>query len=528
MLASQYRQHIYAVVCPPPRLTMDANDLTQHQLDGFNVVERVASVLSLLGCIVIIATFCASPSFHKPINRLVFYASFGNLMTNVATLMARTYLDRVLSPGCQFQAFLIQMFMPADALWTLAMAVNVYLTFYHKFDARRLRRMEPLYLGCCYGIPFVVALVFVFVKTPAQGRMYGNATLWCWVSADWDIFRIATFYGPVWVVILVTFFIYIRAGSEIYKKHRLLRDFKYSSSHHEAEAEPEPELLPATDDTYGAKTTQVYVTTEINTARHHTDHGQSMGEAIDLAPLGRRDPTAQDAAAVYSVHISAANNRSSDSDGDLQLPIQSPTQYQFENKNDNQNQNRQSRSLPPLTPQLTRASTATRAPAAAAVSNAQQPRTPAFQGMRRKAAYEANSAAWSYAKCALLFFTALLVTWIPSSANRVFSVVHVGSVSLPLEYMSAFVLPLQGFWNAIIYVVTSWKACRTLWDDVCRKDHTPTNSYPLAVNNNNSGNNNTNAPNNDSDDMMMMGRRGASSQSEKSYESESVRELAVR
>jgi 4-hydroxybenzoate polyprenyltransferase len=88
--------------------------------------------------------------------------------------------------------------MPADALWTLAMAVNVYLTFYHKFDAQRLRKMEPYYLGTCYGIPFVVALVFIFVSTPEKGRMYGNATLWCWVSSEWDIFRIATFYGPVW------------------------------------------------------------------------------------------------------------------------------------------------------------------------------------------------------------------------------------------------------------------------------------------------------------------------------------------
>lgn len=85
---------------------------------------------------------------------------------------------------------------------------------------------------------------------------------------------------------------------------------------------------------------------------------------------------------------------------------------------------------------------------------------------RRKTTYEAHTAAWSYTKCALLFFTAMLVTWIPSSANRVYSVVQNGEVNLPLEYMSAFVLPLQGFWNAIIYMTTSWKACKMLWEDV--------------------------------------------------------------
>lgn len=76
---------------------------------SLSIVERVGSVFSLVGCIFIIATFCLSKAFHKPINRLVFYASFGNLMTNVATLMARTYVGDTNSAGCQFQGFLIQM-----------------------------------------------------------------------------------------------------------------------------------------------------------------------------------------------------------------------------------------------------------------------------------------------------------------------------------------------------------------------------------------------------------------------------------
>lgn len=186
------------------------------QINTFSIIERACSVFSLLGCVLVITTFSLSKAFHKPINRLVFYASFGNLMTNVATLMAQSFIGDTTSAGCQLQAFLIQMyvlavacapapidvlptrFMPADAFWTLAMAVNVYLTFYFKFDAQRLRRMEIPYLLLCYGIPFIVAIVFVFVSTPARGRMYGNAILWCWISSSWDIYRIAAFYAPVW------------------------------------------------------------------------------------------------------------------------------------------------------------------------------------------------------------------------------------------------------------------------------------------------------------------------------------------
>lgn len=83
--------------------------LTSDQLTAISAIERACSVLSLLGCLFVIVTFCMSSAFHKPINRLVFYASFGNMMTNVGTLMSRSYLGDVLSVGCQFQAFLIQM-----------------------------------------------------------------------------------------------------------------------------------------------------------------------------------------------------------------------------------------------------------------------------------------------------------------------------------------------------------------------------------------------------------------------------------
>lgn len=80
---------------------------------------------------------------------------------------------------------------------------------------------------------------------------------------------------------------------------------------------------------------------------------------------------------------------------------------------------------------------------------------------RPYATHQANTALWAYTKVAMLFFTAMLVTWIPSSANRFYSIVHPHQVSVPLEYASAFVLPLQGFWNATIYMTTSWSACKS-------------------------------------------------------------------
>jgi hypothetical protein len=100
----------------------------------------------------------------------------------------------------------------------------------------------------------------------------------------------------------------------------------------------------------------------------------------------------------------------------------------------------------------------------------------------------------------------MLVTWIPSSSNRLYSLLHNNQASLALEYMSAFVLPLQGFWNAVIYMVTSWKACKMFFSDIGgrRKKHViPGRPYP----------------------MMTGGRTGPKSNG-KFYDSESMTDLA--
>lgn len=98
-----------------------------------------------------------------------------------------------------------------------------------------------------------------------------------------------------------------------------------------------------------------------------------------------------------------------------------------------------------------------------ASSNAPPSRRSDLQRRSNRAAMEANTAAWSYTKCAILFFISLLVTWVPSSINRVYSLIHPELISIPFTYASAIVLPLMGFWNSVIYITTSWAACKTLF-----------------------------------------------------------------
>lgn len=83
--------------------------LSEHQILAISATERVCSTISLIGTFLIVATFIWSPTFRKPINRLVFYASWGNLMANIATIISADGIHLgVESSLCQFQGFLIQ------------------------------------------------------------------------------------------------------------------------------------------------------------------------------------------------------------------------------------------------------------------------------------------------------------------------------------------------------------------------------------------------------------------------------------
>jgi len=154
------------------------SSLAPAQLSALETTERVASCFSLLGIIFIFVTFVSSPNFRRPINRLVFYASWGNTLCNIGTLISelgvRAGTDSHL---CQFQAFLIQMFVPADALWNLAMAINVYMTLFRKYNAQRLKQLEWKYHVVCYGLPFVMALALLFIDTHGRERVYGPAVV---------------------------------------------------------------------------------------------------------------------------------------------------------------------------------------------------------------------------------------------------------------------------------------------------------------------------------------------------------------
>lgn len=89
-------------------------------------------------------------------------------------------------------------------------------------------------------------------------------------------------------------------------------------------------------------------------------------------------------------------------------------------------------------------------------------------GSGSKTVFQSSStskATMRYCKCASLFFLFLSIVWVPSSVNRIYTLVYPDRVVFGLQFAAALVLPLQGFCNFFIYFMTSSYAIKCLWRD---------------------------------------------------------------
>lgn len=113
----------------------------------------------------------------------------------------------------------------------------------------------------CYGLPFIVALVYLFIDISPRGKIYGPASLWCWISIEWVVLRIALVYVPAWIAISASFTLYALSGREIFKKRQQLRAF-HNAPRHPVEVEN-----PFTS----FKTTEVEITHELAKLSYHDE-----------------------------------------------------------------------------------------------------------------------------------------------------------------------------------------------------------------------------------------------------------------
>ncbi|KAJ5220556.1 hypothetical protein N7468_009760 [Penicillium chermesinum] len=228
--------------------------LSSEEINSISIAGRVSSSLSLLGSFAIIAAFAFSRYCRSPIHRIIFYNAFYNLFDSVATMISVSGPRAGnTSALCQFQGFALQMFPVADVLWTFVMSLDTYLVVLHRFESGYLHKLEPFYIGVITVLTFIPAIVFLFIRSPEKGPVYGSETVGDTLVASCRGHELISFPDMVFhsagmglprILIGVVLLIYFLIGFEIFK---LRHDFKLTGDDHialtSAHSRPSPARL---------------------------------------------------------------------------------------------------------------------------------------------------------------------------------------------------------------------------------------------------------------------------------------------
>ncbi|KAK4200035.1 putative G-protein coupled receptor [Triangularia verruculosa] len=452
-------------------------NLTTAQRDTIQHVERFGASLSLIGVFFIFWAYWMFKRVRTVPNTFILFASIANVGASIACLIGYAGILAGDNSGlCRLQAFLLEMFMQSDPWWSLAMAVNVYMVFFMAYNPNNFHRHLWIYCVICFGLPAVPAVVMLFHQ-PGDVHMYGNATLWCWIADTYNQLRIFLYYLPIWTCIALSALIYVAVGYHVFHQRNQLRNLTLSNQAKDASgtdlrgsAEKETRLDGIQRACYATVTTEVQVTAEAAECSSHastltdgtqdqqhdatppsTPTGASSITPVLPPPLAHRHATApQPPAATLHPWVSPADTLDCDF-------CRSPTSHSCA-------KNQQSNPFKTIS----------------SVSSAPRPRCASLANKQNKkngpkASLEHVGQVWkkfrsklvnldpiklAYLRTSFVFAISVLVTWTPSSINRVYALMYPETTSYSLNLASAVVLPLQGLWNAVIFAATSWAVLR--------------------------------------------------------------------
>ncbi|KAH8123705.1 hypothetical protein FP744_10005767 [Trichoderma asperellum] len=404
----------------PPNDT-SGSELSPREIEILITIERTGAGFSMVAITLTLLSFLLFKRLRTTPNIFIVLASIANAGASIASMIGYDGLDKgEESTLCQGQGFIFEWFMQSDPWWSFAMAFNVFLVFFNNANPAVFRKRIWIYCIICFGGPLVPAIVLVSIHDDAKGPVFGNAALWCWIDSNWSLVRLYAYYIPIWICIFGSILIYVAVGYHVFHHRNRLRKFTMPITRKRkmsnlraasAAGDSAEESLTRRPDHYGTATTEVQIT--------------SITPENSYSGLPAMSP------AVYA-HGSTIVPYSQS-----WMPMQGGGYYSpgVERKTLQQN--------------ATVSATKPREPSTL-LSRLRRVKSNASLKLKRL-----DPVKMAYLRTSFIFGFAILITWIPSSVNRLYSLTYHGRVNFQLSVASGCVLPLQGVWNALIYFTTS-------------------------------------------------------------------------
>ncbi|KAM0638901.1 hypothetical protein ACHAQF_007233 [Verticillium nonalfalfae] len=321
-------------------------------------------------------------------------------------------------------------------------SIGITLIFVSYYLFKRLRTIPNLFIvfASVANIGASIACLIGY-----DGILIGEASALCQAQAfmleiDWSELRIYTYYLPIWICILCSILIYFAVGYHVFHQRNQLRNLTFSHIKDANEVSMSEDNRDSAEKVRrsdrAVSQAQRLTLTQNLTGRSEDWQVTAVTEVQITTGSPRPDrtiemPTVPPAALTDSPQIHSAGHAQSWHSSHERVPSPVISHTRFETMI--------SSNPPPPPP---------RRSLLGYVKGGMQKFNAKLQGL--------DPVKLAYLRTSFIFAISILVTWTPSSINRVNDLVNPGQVSFGLNVATAIVLPLQGVWNAVIYFMTSW------------------------------------------------------------------------
>eukprot|EP00057_Strongylocentrotus_purpuratus_P005030 XP_003730036.1 PREDICTED: cyclic AMP receptor-like protein A isoform X1 [Strongylocentrotus purpuratus] len=174
-------------------------------------IRKALASLSLIGCVFMITVIWLFKKYELFVQRLILWLTVAAFFGSISKFLESPRED---SPVCNFEAWWTQFWDWVTLMWVSCITFNLYwITIWQINTERR----EIFYHLVTWGVSLLMACL------PLIGNHYGPAGAWCWIPAEYPLWRFFMWYGPLFLLIVLMFVVYAYIT---YKLRRRIRSWQ--------------------------------------------------------------------------------------------------------------------------------------------------------------------------------------------------------------------------------------------------------------------------------------------------------------
>ncbi|XP_041483062.1 cyclic AMP receptor-like protein A isoform X1 [Lytechinus variegatus] len=171
-------------------------------------IRKALAALSLIGCVFMITVIWIFKKYELFVQRLILWLTVAAFFGSISKFLESPRED---SAVCNFEGWWTQFWDWVTLMWVSCITFNLYLITIWMINTER---REIIYHLVTWGFSFLMACL------PLIGNHYGPAGAWCWIPAEYPVWRFFIWYGPLFLLIILMFAVYAYITYKLRKRIR--------------------------------------------------------------------------------------------------------------------------------------------------------------------------------------------------------------------------------------------------------------------------------------------------------------------